>query len=477
MDQKNRKKMMPKSENSPTSLTEQLNKMFQPSAIAVVGVPRSMKMGRLFLTALLDQGYPGTLYPINPKADEIEGLKAYASVSDIPGPVDLAIILVPHHQTLSIIKECADKGVKGAVLFTAGYKETGTEEGVALEKELVRISRASGMRLIGPNCMGLYCPETGLSFFPELSRETGCVGLVSHSGSLANIMGRMGKKHGIGFSKAISLGNECDLDSADFLQYLGSDPNTMVIGTYLEGIKNGNRFLNVLKSVCRKKPVVLWKTGLTAEGAKAAASHTGAMAGSARIWESVVHQGGGTAVVGFDAWVDALTGFSFIPQDIGDRIAIVSGPGGFAVAGAEACEMAGLRMATLSADTKSRLSKFIAATGTSLKNPIDIGLSGAMDPHTMKSVTEIAISDENVDAVLVFGTGMSAEEKKIFAKTFKQLKDNTQKPILLVSMPGFDQDDNTLYFESHLPVFSSIERAMAAYARVLSYQRWIKNFK
>ena len=467
--------MIHQDEKAPKDLIEQLDVLFKPSSIAVVGVPRSMKMGRLFLTALLDQGYPGKLYPINPKAEEIEGLKTYAGVSDIPDPVDLAIILVPHHQTLPIIKECAAKGVKGAVLFTAGYKETGTEEGLALEKDLVRISKSSGMRLIGPNCMGLYCPETGLSFFPELSKEPGCVGLVSHSGSLANIMGRMGKKQGISFSKAVSLGNESDLDSADFLEYLGADSKTRVIGIYLEGIKNGPRFLNVLKSVGRKKPVVLWKAGLTPEGAKAAASHTGALSGSRQIWDGVVRQGGGVAVVGFDAWVEALKAFAYLPEDIGDRIAIISGPGGFAVAGAEACGMAGLKMATLSFDTQSELAGAIAATGTSIKNPIDIGLSGAMDPETIIKVSEIVINDKNVDAVLVFGTGMSPEEKTIFAKTFRRLKVKTQKPFMLVTMPGFDQDDNVLYFESELPVFSSIERAMTAYAKVFRYQQRIKN--
>jgi acyl-CoA synthetase (NDP forming) len=198
-----------------------------------------MKTGRLFLMALLDQGYPGHIYPVNPQAKEIDGLKAYPSVASIPGAVDLAIVLVPHDRTLSVIQECAAKGVKGAVLFTAGYKETGTDEGKALEEELVRVARSSGMRLIGPNCMGFYCPKTGLSFFPRLSREPGPVGIISHSGSLANILGRIAPQRGIRFSKVVSLGNECDLTSTDFLMYLARDPDTLLIGIYLEGISRG----------------------------------------------------------------------------------------------------------------------------------------------------------------------------------------------------------------------------------------------
>jgi len=157
----------------------QLHDLFNPKSIAIVGLPRGMKMGKLFLIALKDQGYPGPIYPVHPEAKEIDGLKAYPSVSAIPGSVDLAIILVPHHSALPVVKDCAAKGVKGAVLFTAGYKETGTDEGKALEEKLVSVARGSGMRLFGPNCMGLYSPKSGLSFFPELSKKLGPVGFIS----------------------------------------------------------------------------------------------------------------------------------------------------------------------------------------------------------------------------------------------------------------------------------------------------------
>ena len=210
-------------------------------------------MGKLFLVGLLDQGFAGKIYPVNPDAGEIDGLKAYPSVSEIPGPVDLAIILVPHTSALGVVKDCAAKGLKGAVLFTAGYKETGTAEGKALEDELTRIARSSGMRILGPNCMGLYCPKSGLSFFPELAPDPGPVGFVSHSGSLANILGRIAIKKGIRFSKVASLGNECDLNSADLIAYLGNDAETQVIGAYLEGIKDGGYLFEALKSASETK--------------------------------------------------------------------------------------------------------------------------------------------------------------------------------------------------------------------------------
>ncbi len=276
-----------------------------------------MKTGTVFLTALLEQGFPGPIYPVNPQAEEINGLKTYPKVADIPGPVDLAIVLVPHWNSLAVVRECAAKGVKGAVLFTAGYTETGTAEGKALEEELVRLARRAGMRLIGPNGMGLYCPKTGLSFFPGVSKEPGPVGIVSHSGSLTNILGRLASGKGIRFSKVISSGNDGDLTAADFLTYLGHDPETGLIGAYIEGIKNGPAFLRALQQASLKKPVIIWKVGLTPEGSRASASHTGALAGSRKVWQAVERQAGAIPVVGFEAWVDALMGFSLLPENLG----------------------------------------------------------------------------------------------------------------------------------------------------------------
>ena len=350
-------------------LISQLEELFHPRSVAIVGLPRGMKTGKLFLISLLDQGFPGPIYPVHPTAGEIDGLKAYPSVSAIPETVDLAIILVPHHQALPIVRECADKGVKGAVLFTAGYKETGTEEGKALEAELVGIARGAGMRLFGPNCMGLYCPESGLSFFPGLSRESGPIGMISHSGSLANILGRIASTKGINFSKVASLGNEADVHGADLLTYLGQDPKTRVIAAYLEGIKNGPYFFRALKEASRQKPVIIWKVGLTAEGSRAASSHTGALAGSAEIWEAVIRQTGAVPVEGIEALTDAMMGFSMLPERLGDRIAILSGPGGLAVGTAEACGRRKLKLAEPSPETIAALAKFIPSTGTSLKKP------------------------------------------------------------------------------------------------------------
>jgi acyl-CoA synthetase (NDP forming) len=454
------------------ALMSQIEGLFNPGSVAVVGVPRGLKAGKLFLMALLDMGFPGPIYPVHPTAEEIEGLKAFPSVSSIPEPVDLAIVLVPHNQTLSVVKECASKGVKGAVLFTAGYKETGTYEGKALEEELLDVARSSGMRLIGPNCMGLYCPKTGLSFFPQLSREPGPVGIISHSGSLTNILGRMASQKGILFSKVVSLGNECDLTTVDFLNYLGRDPDTHLIGAYLEDIKKGPLFLRALQEVSRRKPVILWKLGLTPEGGRAAASHTGALAGSVEIWEGVVRQGGAIPVVGFEPWVDALMGFSLLNLPLGNRMAIISGPGGLAVSAAEACGSVGLRLAQLSSKTLSTLAGIVPPTGTSLRNPIDVGLTAALEMEIYIQSARTVAADPEVDAVVVVGIGMTPETNRLYTESMIQAREDFQKPFVMVSIPGFEPGLARSFCEAGLPFFDTAERAMVTYAMVHRYQQW-----
>jgi acyl-CoA synthetase (NDP forming) len=460
---------------SDQDLIAEIDKLFHPRSVAVVGAPRGMKTGAVFLMALLEQGFSGPIYPVNPQAEEINGIKAYPKVADIPGPVDLAIILVPHWNSTAVVKECADKGVKGAVLFTAGYKETGTAEGKALEEELVRLAGEAGMRLIGPNGMGLYCPKSGLSFFPGVSKEPGPVGIVSHSGSLTNILGRLAPRKGIRFSKVISPGNECDLTAADFLTYLGHDPETGVIGSYIEGIKNGPDFLRALKQASLKKPVIVWKVGLTLEGSRASASHTGALAGSRKVWQAVERQTGAVPAVGFEAWVDALMGFSLLPENIGPNMAVISGPGGLAVSAAEACGNEGLCLASLSKQTQSLLSGFVPSTGTSLQNPVDVSLSAHFDLTIFKRSAEAVARDPGVDAVVIIGGGLTPEESLTFVRYMIEVQQECGKPLLIVAIPGHDLNLGQQFCQAGIPFFESAERAMGTYALVFRYQRWRQN--
>jgi acyl-CoA synthetase (NDP forming) len=450
----------------------QIESLFNAQSVAIVGVPRGMKTGKIFLMALLDQKFSGKIYPVNPNASEIDGIRAYPSIEAIPGPVDLAIILVPSDQALPVVRACADKGVKGAVLFTAGYKETGRQAGIEMEKEILRVARAKGMRLIGPNGMGLHATRTGLSFFPQLSRRPGPVGIISNSGSLTNILGRVASDKGVYFSKMVSLGNACDLSASDFLAYFGNDPETLVIGAYIEGIKDGPLFLKSLRDVSRVKPVVLWKVGMTKEGSHAASSHTGALAGAVEIWRGVLKQGGAVPVAGFEAWLDALMAFSMISSAAGDRMAIVSGPGGLAVSAAEACGNVGLKLAELLPETQSKLARIIPPTGTSCRNPIDVGLLPSLDIDIYVEAAIIAAQDPGVDALVVIGAGLSPEINDRYTAGFIKMRQKIQKPLLMVKIPGFDESLARRFCEADIPFFDSAERAMQAYALIRRYQIW-----
>jgi len=456
---------------------EQIEELLHPRSVAIVGLPRGLKTGKLFLMALQDQQFPGPIYPVNPKTAEIDGLKSYPSVAAIPGPVDLAIVLVPSQYSLPVIQDCVKKGVKGAVLFTAGYSETNTQAGIDLESKVVSAARSGNLRLVGPNGMGFYVPKSGLSFFPELSRKSGPVGMISHSGSLTNILGRIAWEKGIYFSKVISLGNSCDLSVVDFLDYFREDADTRVVGGYIEGIKDGPAFLESLKLTSLQKPVILWKVGLTPEGSQAAVSHTGALTGTREIWQAVIQQSGAVAVTGFEAYMDALMAFSLLPNNIGGRMGILSGPGGLAVSASEACGQAGLQLATLSPETQAALKEIIPPTGTSANNPVDVGLMASLDMNIYIESARKVVADPNVDALVVIGAGMSPEINQAYTSGLIDVHQTCGKPVLVVKIPGFDKDLATQFCESGIPFFDSAERAMQAYAAVRQYWGWRRRFK
>ena len=459
---------------SPKDLIAQIDSLFNARSVAVIGVPRGLKTGSVFLTALLDQGYSGRIYPVNPRADEIAGLKAYPSVAAIPGPVDLAIVLVPQHKTLEVVHECVAKGVKGAVLFTAGFSESGTRQGRDLQNELVQAARSGGMRLIGPNGMGLYAPKSGLSFFPGVSKDPGPVGLISHSGSLTNILGTIADTKGIRFSKVVSSGNECDLTAADYLTYLGNDPDTGLIGAYIEGVRNGPYFMDALRTASLNKPVIMWKVGLTPEGARASASHTGAMAGSHEIWQGILQQTGAVPVVGFESLTDALMGFSMFPANPGKRMAIISGPGGLAVSAAEACGRQGLQLANLTPETRSELDRLITYPGTCVLNPIDVSLAAHFDLEIFFQSVRLAAADPGVDAMIVIGCGLTPETNQIYVDGLIMVQQELRKPILAVKIPGFDPKYSQQLCRGGIPFFDSAERAVHTYALAVRYNDWLK---
>ncbi len=440
--------------------------LFEPESVAVVGVPRGPRPGQLFLQALLDPGYGGRIYPVNPNAQEILGLRCYPSVTSLPEAVDLAIIAVPASGAISAVAECAERGVKAAVVFTAGFSELATKEGRAREAELLAAARRGPVRLVGPNCMGIYVPKSGLGSFPGLPSERGPIAFVSQSGSLSNRVAWDGSSRGLAFSKVVSVGNQTDLETSDFLEYLSEDQETDIIAAYVEGAKDGRRLWRALLQAGRRRHVVVWKVGRTHSGARAASSHTGAMAGEAEVWSGMLRQTGALQVRDLDELLDVLVALRFVGRPMGRRMAIVTGPGGPAVSAADACEEAGLELAQLSRETRERLRSIVGGAGTSVRNPVDVGLVLGGAAEMYRRAIEATIVDPGVDAVVVIGGFGRGDGFEGHDREMAEMSRTTAKPILHVSFgPGDPALERALAREG-VGSFSSAERALRAYARV-----------
>jgi acyl-CoA synthetase (NDP forming) len=448
-----------------------LSPIFQPRSIALVGVPRGFEPGKVFLQGLLDQGYPGKIFPVNPRADFIDGLRSYPSVKEIPEDIDLAILLVPAPLVLPALEQCGEKKVRAAVIYSSGFAETGDREGKKREEEILRVACNYGISLIGPNCMGVYAPNHRLAFFPGLPKEKGKVGMISQSGSLAILFSRMAGARGIYFSKIISSGNESDLNSSDFLSFLKDDPETEIIGAYLEGVKDGPAFLAALREAARKKPVILWKAGRTPKGARAAFSHTGSLAGSGMAWEAVKNQARILMVREAEEFLDVLTGFYYLPRKAGKRLAILSGPGGPAVAAADACEEFGLEVADLLEETRSRLKSVIPPTGTSARNPVDLGLASVFQVDLYWRAAEIVGRDPGVDILILQGRGATAELDSQYTNGIIEAHRKIGKPFIAISLGGMYLEDKSkeALLKAGIPIFPSAGRALRAYSYLARY--------
>ncbi len=417
----------------PSEAVRQIEMIFHPRSIAVVGVSeKSYRLGNLLLQSFRDMGFPGQLYPVNPRDEQVMGLRCYPSVREIEGPVDLVVISVHPGGVPDLIEDCVAKKIKAAIIFSSGFREKGPE-GTRAEAEIVRRARAGGVRIIGPNCMGLYCPSSGLSFFPGMPKESGTVAFLSQSGSLTNLLGLFGGTRGLQFSKMISVGNAADLDVNDFLEYLGRDLETRLIVLYLEGVPDGRRFLGLVEEISQRKPVLLWKAGNTPGGRKAAGSHTGSLSGSGEIWEGVLRQTGMIKVENLQELMGFITAFEkpFLPG--GNRVAILSGPGGPAVSAADACEREGLRLAVLSAATEERLAEFVPEFGASVSNPVDLSLTSSFDQTMYPRATEACGNDENVDMIVEYISVLREE----LVEGILQAQEKIRKPIAIITFPEY----------------------------------------
>jgi acyl-CoA synthetase (NDP forming) len=382
---------------------ESLQYLFYPKSLALAGitVDNPQHWTRVFLDALLAFQFEGPLYLVNPKGGEIRGIKVYRSLADIPQHIDYVISTVPAKAAPGLIEDCSRKGVKAVHFCTAGFSETGEEAGARLEAQLADISWSTGIRIIGPNCMGIYCPESRVSFSPDFPKESGPVGFISQSGGNTGGLIRRVMSRGVRFSKAVSYGNACDLNESDFLEYLADDPETRIIGLYIEGIKDGKRFRQALQKAAEEKAVVLLKGGITEGGARAAASHTGSLAGSEVIWDSICKHLGIIQVYSLEEFADVLVTLRFMVAPKGRRVALVGGGGGSSVLIADEFERRGLQVPALPQEMRDQIRAFTPIAGNILRNPIDYS-QNITEPEKLLRTIRIISQWEGIDFLIFF---------------------------------------------------------------------------
>jgi acetyl coenzyme A synthetase (ADP forming)-like protein len=442
---------------------------FEPDSVAVIGASRDpSKTGHVILKNIVEGGYKGRIYPINPSANEILGLKCYKSVLEVPENIDLAVVVVPARLVPSVIDELGVKKVKAAVIISGGFRETGTQEGRRLEEELKNKAISNNVRVLGPNCQGVNNPHVGLCASWPLIRSRGPLAIVSQSGTIAAAFELWAEEEGIGVSKMAALGNKIDVDETDLLEYLRDDAETRAIAMYIESVRDGRRFLRVATETSLKKPVVVLKSGRTPSGVRAVASHTGSLAGSYAIYYSAFRKAGIAVADTIEELYDIAKGLALLPRTDGERIQIVTSSGGSGIVSVDYAEMLGLRLASLEESSRESLRSELP-THCIVGNPLD--LTGDADAERYDKVLKVLVKDPNIDVILtIFGDpipGASEVIKKWF---------NSGKTIVPVYIGGGSVEvvERRKMHESRIPTFKTPERAVKVVKALVDYTRFLR---
>ncbi len=465
-----------------------LDFLFQPQSVAVVGASSTVAPGSGggYLASLLQAGFRGDVYPVNPRHAEVQGLRCYASVRDIPGPVDHVISCIPAAAVAGLIEDCGAKGVRTLHLFTAGFSETGVPALADLETRLVERAKALGVRVIGPNCMGLYVPAVGLSFMPTFPKEPGKVAFISQSGAVASGFVSSLAALGLRCSKVISYGNGADLREADLFDYIAEDPETEVVAAYLEGVRDGRPFVEALKKASARKRVAIVKGGRTESGGRATRSHTASLAGSPRLFDALCRQAGAVRVDDMEELLDIVVVFSSVRTMPGRRAAVIIGGGGRSVMAADEAEGEGLELPLLPADVQDRLHEFVPEVGTSMRNPIDCAINTTAEQYL--GILQVVAGASEIDLVLFAGggarPGASATPADVVVAARRQVTDlagvqaREGKPVVLIAAPpasaggfAYYQSMREAAAAAGVAVLPSVRRASLALSRLYRRQR------
>ena len=467
----------------------EIDYIFHPRSIAVAGASESPdKTGHSYFKNLLDD-FKGKVYPINFRAAEVLGVPTYRSVRDLPEDVDYVISAIPNRDILDLVDACIAKNAKALHLYTARFSETGFERETKLELEVLRRAQAGGLRILGPNCMGLYYPKEGIAWGRGFPKESGRVGAISQSGGNGSEIISLGASRGLRFSKVISYGNALDLNKADLMKYLADDPETDIIGGYIEGVRDGPRFIKALRYATKRKPVALLKGGRTQAGTHMVSSHTASLAGSREVWEAMCRQNGAVNVNTMEEFVDMLVAFSRMPPARGVNVLVGGGAGGKSVLSADECEEEGLHLQPIPPDARRELTNKDRFFGAWVTNPVDGSIMGGsrLSPH---EVVTIIASDPAYDVVInIIAAGRPGDVVPQRRDRATRMIEHTvgiahdfSKPVALV-MPDMVpeneqmlqsvQEMRKLCLDGGFAIFPSMIRASRAIKRLVNYHSWL----
>jgi len=460
------------SDDAGLSARRSLDPILRPRSIAVVGASRRKNsIGNAILRHLIEGGFTGPVFPINPSADSVAAVPAFASVKDLPKAPDLAFIVVPKERALDAVRECGEKGVKGLVVITAGFREVGGE-GIALEKELSETVQRYGMRMVGPNCMGVLNTSTAVSMngtFAPYMPPIGPIAFMSQSGAMGMTILDYASEYGIGISQFVSVGNKTDVSGNALTEYWRDDDEVGVILMYLESFGSPRTFVSLARETTRKKPILVVKAGRSEAGAKAASSHTGALAQVDIATDALLAQCGVLRADSVEELFDAALAFSKAPLPRGNRVAILTNAGGPGIIIADACEACGLEVAPLSEESQAKLREILPEEA-SVSNPVDMIASAS--PEQVERATRIIVADEGIDALIASYVPL-ALEAPLVARAIRDGADGANKPVLavLMSKRGLPQGMAELQ-ESPIPAYRFPESAARALAAMWNHSRW-----
>jgi len=468
-------------------LQKRLDRAFNPRTVAVVGDKRAM--GYLWLNCM--KTFDGKLHSVQVDPNEVPGIEAmgvlnYKSLLEVPDEIDYVVCAVPRPIAPRIIADCVEKKVGAVALFTSGFAETETEDGIAVQEQITQTAREAGLLLIGPNCMGIYNRRLGVRHSTDQpAGDRGNVGFISQSGTHCINFSLVGALRGVKCSKTVSFGNAVILDAPDYIEYLANDPETEVIAMYVEGTKDGHRFFDALRRTARRKPVVVWKGGVTAAGSRAVYSHTASLATAPAIWDAAMRQAGVVQTESLDETIDAVNALVYCKPGTGARMGLIAMTGGQSVVITDAFERAGLEVPLLTAASYEKLSAFFNIIGGSYRNPLDAGGTIGMGfaPGNLQKLLEILEEDENVDAIAM-EVGASFIARRLrenpamldqMVETLASHEERSGKPFLAIAHPGHVEDVmsdiRARLIARGIAVFGSFQAGALALRRAIEYWR------